>query len=122
MRRKSPEYDDCIAFYEWTQYQQRLKGLVIKHVNEGKRSFILGKLLKAIGLSKGLPDYQILLPNKHWHGLFIEMKTKKEKNRKQKIEQIEFIEKLIKTGYYATFSYGWEEAMDIVNKYLKDEI
>lgn len=122
MKRKYPEYDDCLLFYEWTQYQPKLKGLVIKHVNEGKRSFVLGYLLVAIGLCKGLPDYQILVSNKKWHSLFIEMKTKKEKNIKQKNDQIEFIDKLIKSGYYATFAYGWEDAMDVVNRYLKDEI
>lgn len=120
--KKDTEYLDCLSFYQWTQYQYKLKGLVIKHVNEGKRSKVGGMFLKMIGLTKGLPDYQILLSNKNWHGLFIEMKTKKEKDKKMRSEQIEFIGKLIKNGYYGTFAYGWEEAVKIVNEYMDDKI
>lgn len=122
MRRYYDEYDDCLTFYMWTQYQQKLKGKVIKHVNEGKRTKIGGMMLKKIGLTKGLPDYQILLPNENWHGLFIEMKTKEQKNKKMPQEQSDFINMLIENRYYGTFAYGWEEAINIVLNYMDDKL
>jgi hypothetical protein len=116
------EYQECLSYYEWTQYQPELKELVVHHVNEGKRSLILGKLLKRIGLSKGLPDYQIFRANNHWHGLLIEMKTTDERHKKQPNHQVEFINKLIRQNYYATFAFGVDDAIRITKDYLSNRI
>ena len=114
------EYKECAAYYEWAQYKPILKEYLIKHVNEGKRSKLLGHLLKLIGLRPGLPDYQLPIANLKYIGLWIEMKTIDEKNKKQKPLQIEWLEKLRKAGHYATFSFGWEDARDITVKYLNN--
>lgn len=116
------EYQECRTFFSWSQYNPRIKGFLIKHVNEGKRSRLLGRLLKLIGLTPGLPDYQLLLSNKNWNGLFIEMKTVDEKGKKQPINQVNFIKKLISKGYYATFAFGADEAIKITENYLNDKI
>lgn len=122
MSGKVTEYKDCLAFFKWTQLNQKLKGKVVKHVNEGKRTIIGGRLLKMIGLTKGLPDYQVLISNKNWHGLFIEMKTLEMKNRKLPLEQLDFIESLKESGYHGTIAYGWEHAVKIVKDYMDDKI
>lgn len=119
---KVTEYKDCLSFFKWTQLNRKLKGKVIKHVNEGKRTSIGGRLLKMIGLTKGLPDYQVLLSNKNWHGLFIEMKTIAMKNKKLPEEQLAFIDNLKNSGYHGTIAYGWENAVQIVKDYMDDKI
>lgn len=114
------EYAECRAFYEWTQWHSLLKENVIKIVNEGRRSIIQGRLLKKIGLSKGVPDYIIPIANKNWHSLWLEMKTKDEINKPQRKEQVEWIERLLKQGHYATFVFGSFEAIQITTDYLNN--
>lgn len=115
---KHSEYQHCLTFYQWTQYQPSLKGNVIKIVNEGKRSLREGARLKAIGLSAGEPDYLIPVPIGKYHSLFIEMKTPDQKGKKQKKEQLAKIERLNKLGHYAIISYGCDTAIQITIDYL----
>lgn len=114
------EYDECLTFYQWTQWHPRLKGNVIKIVNEGKRSVVQGARLKAIGLSKGEPDYIIPVPNRKYHSLWLEVKTVDERLKKQKKEQIEKINRLLKLGHYATFAFGASQCIQITTDYLNN--
>lgn len=114
----SSEYHECFAFYKWAQLHPILSEYLIKNVNEGKRSKIAGHFLKLIGLKPGLPDYHLPLPNDKYHGLWIEMKTVNEVNKKKRKNQTEWIEKLNRIGHYATYAYGWENAATIVKDYL----
>ena len=73
------------------------------------------------------PDLLILQPNKHYHGLFIELKVKspfKKNGQLLKSEHLERQQKTIKDlterGYYATFSTGFDETKKIIDNYLKD--
>lgn len=116
------EKDECRWFYYWTQTQAKLKGLVIHHPNEGKRSPWIGKLLKLMGLQPGLPDYQLLIANSHYAGLWIEMKRRDKRLHKRKPEQDAWIAKLLKIGHYACYAYGWHEASTIVDDYLANRI
>lgn len=116
------EYHDCRRFYEWACWQPMLKEYLIKHVNEGKRSVVMGRLLKLIGMRTGLLDYQLLLPNKNWNGLWLEMKTTDERGKKKRDSQDEWIARLLKIKHYATYAYGSDEAIQIVKDYLTDKI
>lgn len=113
------EYDECKTFYEWTQWHPLLKGNVIKIVNEGRRSLHEGKKLKAIGLMKGVPDYCIAVSNNNWHSLWIEMKRVGD-NKKHSKEQVEWIDRLLKLGHYATFIAGCDEAIQVTTDYLNN--
>lgn len=121
-KRTSTEYQECLAFYQWTQWHPLLRDYTIKNVNEGKRSEKTGYFLKQIGLQPGLPDYHIPIPTSKYHGLWIEMKTEAERHRKKRQNQNKWIENLNKIGHYATYAYGATDAIRIVQGYLAEKI
>ena|ERR1700691_795549 len=124
MKKSVPsEYKECKWFYEWACVHSRiLREYIIKNVNEGKRSSIIGKLLKLIGMRPGLPDYHLPIKNKYHSGLWIEMKRTDQRKKKKDEEQDKWIQKLTQIGHYATYAYGWEDASKIVVDYLNDKI
>jgi hypothetical protein len=77
----------------------------------------MGKQLKRIGLAKGVPDYFIPLMRKGFGGLFIEMKRKK--GSVVSHEQQDWILQLNKNGYRSVITYGADEAIEVMNQYLK---
>lgn len=71
------------------------------------------------------PDLIILYPTYEYHGLFIELKIKspfKKDRTLYKNEHLEAqqrtIDDLNKRGYFATFATGFDEAKEIIDKYL----
>lgn len=116
------EYEECLTFTQWCQYHPIVSKFLIKHVNEGKRSALGGIYLNHIGMRKGLPDYQIPLPNEKYVGLWIEMKLPKRKNSKMPEDQIWWINHLLAVGHYATFAYGAEEAIKITQDYFDNKL
>ena len=120
--KTSSEYQECRAYFEWAQYHPTIKEYLIHHVNEGKRSRIMGNLLKLIGMRKGIPDYQLPLSNNNWHGFWIEMKTVDEHNKKQKKEQIDWINRLLLVKQYATFAFGCDDAIRLTLAYINNKI
>ena len=69
------------------------------------------------GYVKGFPDLQITEARRNYHGLFIELKTK---TGRITPHQKQWIEDLNERGYLAKCCKGMEEAMDLIDWYLKD--
>lgn len=112
------EWQEQEALLEWLSYQyQHLLNYTIKIQNEGKYSFYVGRRLNAQGRLKGASDLFIAYPNKKYHGLFIEMKTK---NGKLSESQRQFIDRMNAIGYKATVCYGFDEAIKEINQYMAD--
>lgn len=84
--------------------------------NGGKRGAKEAYFLKLEGVSAGVPDLCIPIPNEKYHGLFIEMKYGKNKTTSS---QKEWINYLNKNGYLAVVCYGCDQAFDTIKKYLK---
>ena len=122
LKKYSSEYKECLAYYKWAQYTPIIRDCLIKHVNEGKRSVISGYCLKLIGLRAGLPDYQLPIATKNWHGFWLEMKTRDRIHTVKNTLQDEWIEKLTKLGHYATYAYGWEHAAELTMAYIKNKL
>lgn len=117
------EHEECIAFYDYTQIVSSIKDYVVHFANEGKRSITYARRLKRIGgLPRGFPDFCMLLPNNRYHSLYIEMKTKDERNKKQKQEQLMWIERLNKAGHYATMCFGCDDGIQVVQQYLNNKL
>lgn len=72
--------------------------------------------MKALGLEPGFPDLQLPVARHGYHGLFIEMKRKGGRVSK---EQDEFLKALKKGGYLAGVCFGADNAIDILEWYLK---
>ena len=96
-----------------------MRGVPVAHVpNEGKRSPQQGAKLKRMGMSRGFPDLVIPLPCGAYHGLYIELKVG---NNKTTAEQKRWLTKLNANGYAATACWGVDEAMSVINRYLKGD-
>jgi len=85
--------------------------------NGGSRNPIEAKNLKAEGVSAGVPDICIPVPNKKYHGLYIEMKRQKGGRVSEK--QKEWIDRLNQNGYLAVVCRGFKEAKIVVEKYME---
>lgn len=118
-KQRVTEAEEQKALMQWAKWQEgrypELKMLM--HIpNEGKRSKRYGAELKRMGLKAGFPDLGLLVPNKKYAGLFIELKADKTKSMTK--EQKEWLEKLNSYGYKAVRCNGLEEAIQIIKKYL----
>lgn len=84
--------------------------------NEGKRSRIAGARLKDQGLKSGVPD--VCLPTAHggYIGLYIEMKVKPNKPTEN---QKQWLRKLREQGHLTAVCYSWEEAKQLIERYIK---
>lgn len=109
----SLELQEQIAVVEYCD----LKRIPIVHItNEGKRSKAMGAMLKRAGLRKGFPDLFVPIPINSAHGLFIELKVGKNKPTP---DQKEWISLLNCQGYVAKVCYGFDEAINTINTYLR---
>ena len=88
------------------------------------------KKAKKLRSSKGFPDLVIYEPRNGKHGLFLELKRDGERLLKKdgsfKTEhlkdQSEVMAKLNRTNYVALFAIGFDEAKEIIEKYLCGKI
>lgn len=71
---------------------------------------------KRMGYTKGSPDIMIFAPRHTYHGLTIEMKAPK---GRLSTEQKEWLEYLTKEGYKAEVCYSVDEAISVLDYYLK---
>lgn len=72
--------------------------------------------LKRMGYSPGTPDICIFEPRYQYHGLFVELKTKR---GVKSDEQIAWNEELNRRGYLSIFCYSFDEAVQRIGDYLK---
>lgn len=110
------ERDEQIKLFQYLNLHPLLKDLAFSIPNEARRSPVLGRLLKRMGLRSGVPDIFIPYPTKKHHGLFIELKYGKNKATPA---QSEFIGRLLQQGYEAKVCWGADAAIDAVIEYLK---
>lgn len=91
--------------------------------NGGTRNLREAVELKAQGVKAGVPDLFLPYaniteqnPSSGYFGLFIELKVKPNKPSQ---EQLEWMAALESYGYFTKVCYSWEEARDILIKYLE---
>ena len=102
---------------EWNKNKHPELDMMFHICNEGKRNARYGAELKRQGLKKGLPDIALLVPNKTFLALFIELKA--DKNKRLSKEQKEWLDKLNSYGYKAVRCNGSEEAIQVIKDYLE---
>jgi hypothetical protein len=101
----------CVQWFK-LKYPKRLIAAI---PNGGKRNVITASIMKREGTLKGCPDLFIPEPNKHYPGLFIEMKHGKNKPSK---EQVEVMDKLRERGYKVELCYTFDSFVEIVDEYF----
>jgi len=83
--------------------------------NERRCSVQEGRMLKRMGVKKGVADFHLALPCGGHHGLWIELKVGKGKLTP---EQKEFLARKTSRGYIAVAVWGFEAAKEIIKTYL----
>lgn len=69
----------CVRYFRY-QYAQYAR-LLIAIPNGGARTAATGRVLKAEGVMAGAPDLFLFAPSRGYHGLAVEMKTAKGRQR-----------------------------------------
>jgi len=85
------------------------------------------KRLKQLRSSNGIPDIIIFKPSEYYHGLFLEVKTKRPYKKDGDLfsnehlqEQSNMINRLMGLGYYAKFVWSFNQATKIIDDYMAD--
>lgn len=112
------ETQEQIWLFEWAEL---MKGqypeleLMFHVPNEGKRSVVMGRMLKRMGMKPGVPDVFLPVAKGRHHGLAVEMKSLK---GRPTADQVIWIDRLRAAGWRAEVCHGWREAADVIRAYL----
>ena len=116
-----PETQEQIKLFQWIRLHPKIKKCSFSIPNDGKRSKIMGNIMKRMGMLPGVSDVFIAYPNGTYNGLFIEMKAKDSvtgEYRKPTPSQTEFIAHMNIMGYKALVCNGADDAIGVIEKYL----
>ncbi len=117
--RKKPSLEELeqIAVVQWFDLcHPSLKPLLYHTPNGGFRLMHEAVRLKKMGVRAGVPDLTLAIPNKGYHGLYIEMKTLKGIASER---QLFYLDILNKMGYLALLCKGFESTKNAIEEYLK---
>jgi len=110
------EHQEQVALIKWFRVQHP-KLIMFAIPNGGARHIVTAMNLKAEGVLSGVSDLFLMKATSKYHGMFIEMKTKK---GKLSPVQKYFIEQAELQGYKAIVTHGFEEAQAGIQNYLID--
>jgi hypothetical protein len=120
---RETETAEQAALIHWASLVSCAGGVLsdfITHVpNEGKRGFKAQADFKKLGGSAGYPDLIIDIASGGFHGLRIEMKAPKGFKSAVSAAQEQWIKRLNDQGYKAMVCYGFDEAKEVIEHYLK---
>lgn len=85
----------------------------------GGSEYYHGKLLKRMGVKKGVPDFFLAFPQNGKHGLWIELKVGANKPSK---EQTAFLERKRQRGYECACVWGTQAAREVIIMYLNNYV
>ena len=116
----SSEDNEQMLLFQWAAIakNQYPELELMYHVpNEGKRSTVTGSRFKQMGLKPGVPDIVLPVARGGYTGLYIEMKYGKNKVTEN---QSRWLDMLKREGNQTAVCYNFEEAKEVITKYLKD--
>jgi hypothetical protein len=116
---KMSESTEQQALFEWAAIEKRkYPELEMLHAipNSGKRPIKTAVRMKAEGQKSGVSDMFLPVARNGRHGLYIELKIR---GGRLTDNQAKWIEMVMEQGYSAEICFGWEEAREILLKYLR---
>lgn len=125
--RAMAEHDEQAAVINWAQLMAGQypeldllyaipNGAGLRHsVKNGRRYSPEAQKLKAEGMRPGVPDLCLPVARKGWHGLYIEMKYKK---NKPSAAQEAYLNRLTEQNYLAVVCWSAEETIETLVDYL----
>ena len=121
------EDSEQIALFEWARLAQGTHpelALLLHIPNGGSRHKLEAVKLKRLGVRPGVPDLFLPVPRHGLSGLWIEMKREALRPKTPKgrggvsPDQAWWLKELWKRGYQASVAWGFEEAREIIERYL----
>lgn len=122
----TPEHDTQVECVNWFREDFPVFADLLWAIpNGGYRSKATARAMKAEGQKAGVPDLQLAVPRKGYHGLFIEMKKSSVGKKGQLVGkgrtselQDKMIERLREVGYKVEVCYSFEQFKNITREYL----
>lgn len=121
MRRGDEEHREQVALIRWADFARaRWPELALLHAipNGGQRHKAVAARMKAEGVRAGVPDLCLPVPRGRWHGLYIEMKTRR---GRASPDQRWWLRALGKAGYRAEVCRGWDAARQVIEEYMDSQ-
>lgn len=107
---------ECVKWFRFVHSQHSM--LLFAIPNGGARSKATAGKLKAEGVVRGVADLFLAVPNRKYHGFFIEMKYGK---NNLTADQIEFRNKVVKQGYKHSVCRSTEQFIHELTHYINDK-
>jgi hypothetical protein len=124
MTKLPTEHEMCESIAQYLRLKSMLRDLFFHVPNGGRRRITEAVRFKKIGVRAGVPDYFIPLNTCKCKcscggnpGLFLEIK--RGKRGVLSPEQLDYMERLTNQGYAAEVARSVEDAIEIVEKYIK---
>lgn len=114
------EDQEQIALVHWAAYHTICKDHLLHIPNGGSRHKLEAYKLKKMGVRKGVSDFFLAYPIDEYHGLWIELKSKRKTARVSR-EQCIWLGRMECRGYAAETAYGCDGAIKIILRYLKED-
>lgn len=119
--RRKPRHEEdrlqisCVRWWDWTHPND--KRLLSHSANGGKRNAIEAAKFKQMGVRAGFPDLILLIPNRFYPFMGIELKTEKGRQSEQ---QKAYQEEFERRGYKYVVVRSLDEFIKVVTDYLAD--
>jgi len=117
-RLTGSEDDEQEKVFQWKQLQQHAHPelMSLHHTpNGGSRNRLEAVKFKRMGVLAGIPDIELNVSRKGYHGLFIEMKVGMNRPTEH---QNEMMEELTMQGYLCRVCWSGDDAIDEIKEYL----
>ncbi len=115
------EHSEQVALMQWAEIasaHRPLLGLLFAIPNGGQRHPAVAAAMKREGVRRGVPDLFLAVGRCGLHGLFIEMKAL---DGRLSPEQKRWRDLLVAQGYGVAVAFNFDEAKDILERYLDDK-
>ena len=120
MKEYATEAQEQESLFEWIEYNagKYPEASLCYHIaNGGRRDKAEAAHLKSQGVKAGVPDLCLPVARGQFHGLYIELKRRQGGIISD--DQKRWIKTLREQGYVAEVCRGWEQAAEMITKYLE---
>ena len=118
------ERDQQKLLVSWFRYQYKPYKIISipnaqKFLGKAKNIFSMINSMVAEGFVKGTSDLFIAAPIGDYAGMWLEMKDKNKSYKHVDENQRIFIQDMLDSGYYATWSAGFENGQRVIQDYMR---